>query len=440
MNAEARQLGFWMCTALVVGNMIGMGIFVLPASLAPLGFNAFLGWAATVFGCALLAIVFVMLVRRMPEADGPFGYIRATLGEGVAFAALWCYWISIWIANAALAVGAAGYLAGVVTPLARVPPALIAAGLVWLFVLINLYGARTGGRVQVLTAALKLVPLALVIVLGLWTLFAEPAAYLENVPTQPITLQATMAASTIALFAMLGLESATVPAGRVRDPERTIPRATLVGTLLTATVYIAVTAVATLLVPQATLAASNAPFVDVLDRLLGAGNGRWLALFVVISGLGCLNGWTLVVAELTRTLALRKLLPPLFARTNRHGAPAAALLLVGILSTGVALMNYSKTLVDGFTFLSIVVTAANLPVYLCCSLGLIWLWWRDPGNVPRNAWLFGLGGTAFSIFAFIGVGTEPFLWALALALAGLPVYFLMRKFHPVPAVAAPTRT
>jgi APA family basic amino acid/polyamine antiporter len=432
---NTRQLGFWMCTALVVGNMIGMGIFVLPASLAPLGFNAFLGWAATIFGCALLAIVFVMLVRRMPEADGPFGYIRATLGEGVAFAALWCYWVSICIANAALAVGAAGYLTSVVPPLARFPPAFIAAGLIWLFVGINLFGARSGGRVQVLTVALKLVPLAFVILIGLWMLVAEPAAYLEHIPTQPITLHATMAASTIALFAMLGLESATVPAGRVRDPEKTIPRATLVGTLLTAGIYVAVTAIATLLVPQETLAASNAPFVDVLDRLLGDGQGRWLALFVIISGLGCLNGWTLVVAELTRTLATRRLLPPMFAGSNRHGAPAPALLLVGILATSVALLNYGETLVAGFTFLSIITTAANLPVYLCCSLGLIWLWRREPGRVPRTALLFGIGGTAFAVYAFIGIGREPFLWALALAAAGVPVYFWMRWRHPVPAVA-----
>jgi len=435
---NTRQLGFWMCTALVVGNMIGMGIFVLPASLAPFGFNAFLGWSATVLGCAFLALAFAVLARRMPEADGPFGYIRATLGETVAFAALWCYWISIWIANAALAVGAAGYITSVVPPLARIPPAIIAASLLWIFVLVNLLGARSGGRVQVLTAALKLVPLALVMLLGLWTLVADPAAYAEHIPTAPINLQSTMAASTIALFAMLGLESATVPAGRVQNPEKTIPRATLVGTLLTAAVYIAVTAVSTLLVPQETLAASNAPFVDVLDRLLGAGNGRWLALFVIISGLGCINGWTLVVAELTRTLASRQLLPAVFANSNRHGAPAPALLLVGLLATGVALMNYSKTLVEGFTFLSIIVTAANLPVYLCCSIGLLWLWRRDPGSVPRHAWLFGLGGTAFSVYAFIGVGTEPFLWALALALAGVPVYFWMRHRHPRPALAAST--
>lgn len=431
-----RQLGFWMCTALVLGNMIGMGIFVLPASLAPFGFNAFLGWAATIAGCAALAVVFATLARRMPEADGPFGYIRATLGEGVAFAALWCYWISVWATTAALGVGAAGYLASLVPPLANVPAAVVATGLVWLFVLVNLFGARTGGRVQVLTAGLKLVPLALVIVLGLWTLIADPAAYTQHIPTTPIALPSTMAAATIALFAMLGLESATVPASRVHDPQRTIPRATLVGTLLTAGVYIAVTAVATLLVPQATLAASNAPFVEVFDRLLGSGYGRLLALFVVISGLGCLNGWTLVVAELTRTLASQRLLPAAFAKSNRHDAPAPALLLVGVLGSGVALMNYSKALVEGFTFITIVVTAANLPLYLCCALGLVRLRRRDPLGLPRRAGLFGLIGVGFAIFAFIGVGKEPFLWALVLALTGVPIYFWMRRRLAREALAA----
>jgi APA family basic amino acid/polyamine antiporter len=126
-------------------------------------------------------------------------------------------------------------------------------------------------------------------------------------------------------------------------------------------------------------------------------------------------------------------LPEVFANSNRHGAPAPALLLVGLLSTGVALLNYKETLVTGFTFLSIITTAANLPVYLCCSIGLLWLWRRDPRSLPRYAWLYGLGGTAFSIYAFIGVGTKPFLWALALALAGVPVYFWMRHRHPRPA-------
>ena len=301
---------------------------------------------------------------------------KVLLGEGAAFAALWCYWVSVWVTNAALAVAVTGYAAVVFPPLAALPSAAVAIGMLWLFIAVNLLGVRTGGGVQVATTLLKIVPLLLVMVLGLWLLVTEPAAYVANLPTTPVSLPATLSASSIALFAMLGLESAAVPAGRVRDPERTIPRATLLGTLVTAGIYLAVTAIALLLVPQDSLAQSTAPFIDVLNRLIGAGNGRWLALFVVISGLGCLNGWTLLVGEITRTLGARGLLPAALGRNNRRGAPAAALILTGLLATGVTLMNYSRSLVEGFTFLSVVVTAANLPLYLFCAGALLVLWRR----------------------------------------------------------------
>ncbi len=441
MSTDTRQLGLAMCTALVVGNTIGMGIFMQPAALAPYGLNALTGWTAVIIGCACLAIVFAALARRLPQADGPFGYVRTTLGEPTAFAALWCYWISTVVTNAALSVAVVGYFVSVFPAAAAIPSAALAVAFMWLFVGVNLLGVKSGGRVQVITSLLKLVPLVLVMVLGSAAILAEPSAYTPNLPAvPPIGLQPSMAAATIALYAMLGFESATVAAGRARDPERTIPRATLIGTLFVAVIYIAIVTISILLVPQATLAASDAPFVTILDSLLGAGNGRWLALFVVVSGLGCLNGWTLLVGELTRTLAMNKLLPAMLGRSNRFGAPWAALLLTGVLATFIGLMNYSESLVAGFTFLSVVVTAANLPLYLCCALALFVLRRRDPSALSPALWLAGAGGLAFTAFAFVGVGKEPFLWALALAFAGLPVYFLMRKFHPSPSVVASPRT
>ena len=264
--AAGKELGFWMCTALVIGNTIGMGIFLLPASLAPYGFNALIGWGITAAGMIVIARVFARLARTFPQADGPYAYMRSALGEWPAFLALWCYWISLWITNSALAVGLVGYVGAAAPQLARVPPLVLALVLVWVFVVLNLLGARTGGRVQVLTTALKLVPMAVVILLGLWLLLAEPATYSKNPPTTPLTVGGMMAASTIALYAMLGVESAAVPAGRVRDAGRTIPLATMVGTLLTAAVYVAVSAVAITLIPQQELASSEAPFSDLLTR------------------------------------------------------------------------------------------------------------------------------------------------------------------------------
>jgi len=436
-SPQPRLLGFWTCTALVIGNTIGIGIFVLPAVLAPFGFNALLGWGVTVVGCLVLARVFARLAREFPNADGPYGYIRATVGDAAAFLAIWTYWLSLWITNAALAIGVVGYLQAIVPGLTGVVPLpVLALGLLWLFLTINLFGVRASGPVQVLMTSLKLVPMAAVIVFGLWMLVSEPAAYARDLPATPITLPLVMAASTIALFAMLGFESATVPASRVHDPGRTIPRATLVGTLITAAIYIAISAIPMLLIPQAELARSQAPFADLLSQELGAGSGRWLALFVVISGLGALNGWTLLVGELTRTMALNGVLPAVFTRNNRRGAPVLALLVTSALASVMVLMNYSESMVDGFAFLSKMVTAANLPLYLFAALALVALWRRGARVPARDLLVLGVLGTAYSVFAFIGVGGEPFLWSLALAVAGLPIYLLMRRRATLPAAEA----
>jgi APA family basic amino acid/polyamine antiporter len=438
---NTRQLGLAMCTALVVGNTIGMGIFMQPAALAPYGLNALTGWLAVIIGCSSLAIVFAALARKFPQADGPFDYVRTTFGEPVAFAAMWCYWISTIVTLPALAVAVVGYFISVFPIASSISPAVLTVVFMWLFIGVNLLGVRSGGRVQVITSLLKIVPMLVVMFVGGAVILMEPSAYTPNLPTTPLVgLGPSMAAATIALYAMLGFESATVAAGRARDPERTIPRATLIGTLVVAILYVAIVGISMLLVPQATLAASDAPFVTIIDSLLGSGYGRWLALFVVISGLGCLNGWTLLVGELARTLAIKKLMPEAMGRSNRFGAPWIALLVMGAVATFIGLMNYSESLVAGFTFLSIVVTAANLPLYLFVALALFVLRRRDPAALPPMLWLAGAGGLAFTAVAFIGVGKEPFLWALALAATGLPVYFMMRRFHPTPAVATPPRT
>ena len=236
-----------------------------------------------------------------------------------------------------------------------------------------------------------------------------------------------MAASTIALFAMLGIESAAVPAGRVRDPGRTIPSSTMAGTLLTAAIYIAVSSIALLLLEQERLAQSAAPFADLLDDYGGASVGRLLAVFVVVSGLGALNGWTLLVGELTASLGRHGFLPVVARRTNARGAPAVGLVVTGVLATAMVLMNYSKSLVEGFTFLTLIVTAANLPLYLLCAVALVVLARRGERRLPASMLVLGVIGTAYSIFAFVGLGHEPFLWSLVLGVAGLPVYWALRN-------------
>jgi APA family basic amino acid/polyamine antiporter len=428
LNTTAgRELGFWTCTALVVGNTLGMGVFVLPASLAPYGLNALLGWIITIAGMLIIARIFARLARAQPDADSPYAYIERTLGAPAAFIALWCYWVSIWVSNAALALGTAGYLAALLPPTPGIAAPVVALALVWACIGVYLLGVRAGGRVQVATTVLKLLPMAAVILLGLWVLCADPVAYTRHLPTTPISNAGMLAAATIALFAMLGIESAAIPAGRVQDPARTIPRATFAGALLTATVCVLVTLVLMLLIPQAELAASAAPFADLLERHAGAGSGRWLALFIVVSGLGALNGWTLLIGEITHSMAGHGALPRRLSVLNGRGAPAAALVFTGCLASGMILLNLSRTTVQGFTFLTLVVTAAALPLYLFCALALCWLAWRAQGQRAYGLVVMGGLGTVYCLFWFIGIGAESSLWALGLAAAGLPLFVLAQK-------------
>src|SRR6185312_2650517 len=130
--------------------------------------------------------------------------------------------------------------------------------------------------------------------------------------------------------------------------------------------YLCISLVPMLLIPQAELAASNAPFADLFGRYLGSQYGRWLAFFVVIGGLGALNGWTLIVGEMTQSLALHGDFPAPLGKVNSRSAPAAAFVLTGALASIMLVLNYNSSLATVFTFLVRVVTAATLPLYVAC--------------------------------------------------------------------------
>ena len=427
-----RVLGFWMCTALVVGNIIGVGIFAMPAALAPYGLNALIGWLVNVVGCALLALCFAALSRAFPHDDGPQAYTARAFGKGAAFIVMWSYWVSVWVGNAAIAIGTAGYATVFFPGVMQVPglPALSALALIWVFVLVNLLGARTAGWVQILTTALKLLPQFAVIVLGLWVLIAHPAWYAAHVPPNPLSWREVSSVCTLALFAMLGIECAMIAAGRVRDPARTIPRATLAGTLLTALVYIAISAVPMFLIPQRELAASNAPYTDLFARVLGGRYGEIVAAFVIVSGLGVLNGFTLIAGEVAQRMARHGGFPSALGQENRYGAPARALLLTGLVTSVLLLTNYTDSVTKVFALLIVIATAGTLPLYLASTLALIVLRRRAaparggaPAGTPGPWMLFAASGAvAYCAWVSIGIGTEPLLWTLALCGAGVPLY------------------
>ena len=429
--APPRQLGFWMCLALVVGNMIGSGIFLLPASLAPYGLNSIFGWIFSATGGVLLAIVFAQLSRVYPQAGGPYVYPRAAFGECCGFVMAWGYWMSVWVGNAAIAIGTIAYLSELVPAIKSIEggPQLTAVALIWILTFVNWRGVKHAGVFQLVTTVLKVMPLIAVIVLAIVLIAAGDLSVIKVEP-QPFTISAMTAAATLTLWGLLGLESATVPADNVIDPKRNIPLATLWGTVVTALIYVMACSVVILLIPGSQLAGSNAPFADAVRLFWGDGAASLLALFAFISGFGALNGWILIQGEMPRVLAKEKVFPDLFAHESRYRTPDYSLFITSALVTIVMLMNYSGSMVRVFTLIILISTSAYLVMYLFCSLAALKLAWRGDLGIKgrRLAWLLAVAMLAalYSAWTLYGAGPEAFWWGMGLFALGLPLYFLMK--------------
>ena len=426
-----------MCLALVVGNMIGSGIFLLPANLAPLGTNALLGWGVTIGGALCLAAVFAALARAMPDALGPYDYVRTALGEPPAFFVMWSYWIAVWVGIPAIAIAAISYLSSLAPETFATPgvaPAS-AVGLVLFFTGVACSGARTSGRVQVVTSILKLLPLLAAIVIAVIVLGrGEQAAQIA--PT-PVSVNGVSAAMALTLWAMLGFECACVPASRVRDPQRNIPRATLIGTLIVGLIYVGASGAVIFLLPGDMAAASSAPFADLAASFWGPAAGTAVVAFAAISCLGALNGWVLMQGEVPLALARRGVFPAWFGAVNSRGMPVRAQILGSTLSAALIAANYTKGLTELFGFVILLATAASLVLYLVTGIGALRLMARR--QLARGILLpVAVVGTAYALWTLYGAGAEATGWGAVLLATGIPVYLLMRRANrssPVPATA-----
>ncbi len=417
----ARAIGFWTAVSLVMGNMIGSGVFLLPASLAPYGGISLVGWLVSACGSVLLALVFARLASTNPASGGPYAYTRAAFGDLAGFLVAWGYWISVWCATAALAVAFVGYLDPFFPSIVRNPAsaAMLAVGAVWLLTAVNSQGIKAAGNVQVVTTLLKILPLAFVGLAGLFVLDRTHFAIAEAGPGAIAGGVTTTA--TLTLWAFLGLECATIPAASIRNPARTIPRATVVGTVLAAIVYIGSTIGVMGVLPPAALAQTSAPFAEAARVLGGDSAASIVALGAAISCFGALNGWILIVGQLPMAVADDGLFPRIFARRTAGGTPVAGILIGSALSTALIALNYSRSLVELFTFIILLATLSTLVPYVFCSLaGFI----TDRGQAQRRGASQVVAALAFaySLWAIGGAGADVVYWGFLLLIAGLPVY------------------
>lgn len=424
------KIGLWTTTSLVIGNMIASGVFLLPATLAAFGGIGLLGWVGSSLGAIALALMFSNLSKLIPNATGgPYAYTRTGLGDFAAFLVAWGYWISIWSTNAAIAVTFVSYSTVFFPALATNSLLSVAAGLgaVWLLSWVNTRGVKEAGLVQTITTVLKLAPLLLVSVVGLFYMHIENFSPFNISGTT--NFSAITATTTLTLFAFLGLESATIPSGNIHQPEKTIPRATMIGTIITILVYVLGSVAVMGMIPAEVLKNSNAPFSDAAALIWGDSARYWVSAGAIVSTFGALNGWILLQGQMPLAAARDNLFPAIFRRENKRGTPAIGIVISSILISVLMMMNFTKGLTETFTFMVLLTTVAVAVPYLfsAASYAVILLqnkfWKRDMISKIILAALTFL----FSLWAIIGSGEETVYYGFIAILSGIPFYVWMKR-------------
>ena len=435
MTTDRRSLGLATTTSIVLGNMVGSGVFLLPATMAAYGAYSLWGWGVSTVGALLLAWVFSNLSRRLPKAGGPYAYPREAFGDFAGFQIAWIYWLSIVGTNAAIAVAFSSYLVTFIPSLAASPVngALAALAATWLLTGINILGVKAAGRLQLITVILKLSPL---VVLAFFGIGHFSVATFNSGHTTESAASAINSTAALAMWAFLGLECATVPANHVKDPEKTIPRATMLGTIIAGVFYIVCTSVVMGIIPADVLAKSNAPFADAARMLWGNWAGYLIAGAALISCFGALNGWILMQGQLPQAVANNGLFPKSLAKESKFGTPVVALLVSSLFASVLILMSLGSSfgglgqaLVQMFNILILITTFFTLVPYMLCALADIVLSRRDKRAQSVRTRDVVIAGAAFvfGIWACYGTGKDSLFYGTLMLLAGLPIYVWMTR-------------
>ena len=428
MNEKKGKLGLWMLIALVTGNMVGSGAFLLPADLARVGSISLISLACTVVGALALAIVFAKMSLLIPRNGGPYVYAQAAFGEYIGLQTAYYYWVGVWVGNAALVVAALGYI-DVIFPILHNSQMKIAMILliIWLPTVINILGIKLAGAIQIITALLKFTPLVIVGTFGWFYFHPEYLGTAFNVSGQS-NFTAFSSAITLTLWLFVGVESATVPADSVDNPQRNIPLATLIGAAFAALIYITSNTAIFGMINAEILAHSTAPFALAMEIIVG---GSWGQIFVAFGAicacLGALNGWVLVAAQIPMSAAKERIFPKIFGRCNNQGTPIVGLVTTSSCITTLILASTYLNLIEQFEMLILAATTAEVLSYFYTSMAQITLLpKRANGKKELGQLLVAIVAAAYSFYAILS-STKEVIYALtAFILLTIPLYAIFR--------------
>ncbi len=432
-NKQIAKSGLLISTGLVVGNMIGSGIFLLPSSLAVFGGISVFGWLFTTIGAIFLALVFSRLSKVIKKPGGPYAYSKSAFGKFAGFLVAWGYWISIWVGNAAIAVAGVGYLSVFFPILSQnnTIAGITAISMIILLSLVNSTSFKNVGYVQVITTFLKIAPLILIGTVGFYYFNADHFTPLNL--SKLSNFDAITASAALTLWAFLGLESATIPYNNIKNPKKTIPLATILGTLIAAVIYISsFIAIMGIINPQ-DLAKSVAPYADSARIILGKSGAMLIAAGAAISCFGALNGWILLQGQIPYAAANDDVFPQVFKRTNVRGIPILGIFISSLMACIIVGMNFTKGLSDMFSFMIKLSTLTVLVPYLLSSLSELIIELRKKGDFNRKKIIIILSISVpaflYSLWAVVGLGSEIIYLGLLLLGGGIPFYFMIKHSH-----------
>tara|TARA_R110000868_G_scaffold380784_1_gene646845 strand:- start:19481 stop:20836 length:1356 start_codon:yes stop_codon:yes gene_type:complete len=434
--SKTKSLGIWSLIALVVGNMIGSGIFLLPSALAHIGTISLVGWICTAIGAMFIALVFARLASNYPMAGGPYAYAKEAYGEFIGFQVAFNYWCGLWIGNAAIAVAFTGYLSFFFPALKshHIYGFLTSAGALWAVTLVNMSSVKNAGGLQIISTILKLIPLLLIGFVGIFFIHPHNLFDHANLIVQtkhPVSAFAAIsAAAMMTMWAFIGLEGATVPAQHVKNPKKLIPRATIIGTSITAVVYILSATAIMGILPIHELAQSASPYADAGKLLFGNWMGIIVAGCAVISTLGALNGWVMLHAQVPYAVAQDNLFPKVFGKLSKRDTPVNGLIISGILATAVMALNFQQSLVSQFEFVIMLATLAGLIPYLYCTLAELLIVRKYMTKGTKSGYIIGIIAFLYICWAIMSAGKEIIYLGMGLMIISLAVYAWI-KINPM---------
>ncbi len=422
-------MGLFMATVLVLVNMVGTGIFLLPVSMASVGSISIFGWLVATIGAAAIGMMFALLGSVKPMAGGPYAYARDTFGPYLGFQTNYVYWSANLVGNIAVAATVTGYFTQFIPGLGNMwVGAAFTVLVVWVATGINIAGPRVVGFFTGWGTSLAMIPLLLVAVLG-WFWF-DPAIFLGSWnPHHESAWTGISQSAAFALWAFMGVESAAVASDVIENPKRNVPLATLLGLVIAAFLYVATCTVLMGMIPAEQLAKSSAPFADAAMIAVGPVGATIIAVCAIFKAGSSFVGWTLTIAQSAFAAAKDGLFPSLYGRVDRRGIPVWNFVISGILMSLIVVLTASPTISEQFNeIIEMAIILTVLP-YMYSAVAFLKVGFRDGTPKWQHLAVIAIALIACIYCLWVIAGSDATLTrsAMILLFVSVPLYPLFAR-------------